>query len=395
MYSLEWLLHPIKPQAFFEEFFERAPLLVQRRDPARYSKLLSVDVIDRHLSTTSPVAGQFFLVDAARELKPEDYTRAQSVPPGLIDLPRVHELFRSGATISVSQLQEYNTELAALCEAVEKPFSHHFQTNIYLSPPNAQGFKTHYDNHDVFVLQISGSKLWTLYDTGIELPLQAQGFDPTKHVAGPPTREFTLYAGDMLYCPRGLYHSARATDETSLHITLGLIGKTWADVLVEALSEACLASPAFRRHLPVGYANEGFDPGPAAKVFASLVKEFVDRAKPAQVLEKFADDFVASRRPMIHGDLAGRALSDPIALHTRVSPRPNLLCRLGQVDDKITILFGSSEIALPAAVAEQVRYCIRGPAFRVEDLPGDLDDPGKITLVRRLVQEGLLIRANR
>ena len=141
MYSLEWLLHPIKPEVFFQEFYERAPLLVERSDPARFSQLLSIEAIDKFLATTSPGAGQFFLVDAARELKPEDYTRAESNPPGLIDLPRVHELFRTGATISVSHLHERNPELAALCEAVEKTFSHHFQTNIYLSPPNAQGFK--------------------------------------------------------------------------------------------------------------------------------------------------------------------------------------------------------------------------------------------------------------
>ncbi len=394
MYSLEWLLHPIKPEVFFQEFYERAPLLVERSDPARFSQLLSIEAIDKFLATTSPGAGQFFLVDAARELKPEDYTRAQSNSPGLIDLPRVHELFRTGATISVSHLHERNPELAALCEAVEKTFSHHFQTNIYLSPPNAQGFKTHYDNHDVFVLQVAGSKLWTLYDTGVELPLQSQGYDPEKHVAGPPTREFALRAGDMFYCPRGLYHSARATDQTSLHITLGLLGKTWADLLVEALSEACLASPAFRQNLPIGYANDGFDPGPASKVFASLLKEFVDGARPAQILARFADDFVSSRRPIINGDLEGYGSSHPISLHTRVSPRPNLMCRLSQVDDKIRILFGSTEITLPAAVSEQLRFCLRGPSFLVKELPCELDDPGKITLVRRLVQEGLLVRTN-
>jgi mannose-6-phosphate isomerase-like protein (cupin superfamily) len=394
MYSLEWLLHPIKPEVFFQEFYERAPLLVERDDPARFSQLLSIEAIDRFLATTSPGAGQFFLVDAARELNPEDYTRAESNLPGLIDLPRVHELFRTGATISVSHLNERNAELAALCEAVEKTFSQHFQTNIYLSPPNAQGFKTHYDNHDVFVLQVAGSKLWTLYDTGVELPLQSQGFDPEKHVAGPPTREFTLRAGDMFYCPRGLYHSARATDQTSLHITLGLIGKTWADALVEALSEACLASPAFRRNLPIGYANDGVNPGPASKVFASLLKEFVDGAQAAQILARFADDFVSSRRPIIAGDLEGYGSSHPISLQTRVSPRPNLMCRLSQVDDKLRILFGSTEITLPAAVSEQLRFCLKGPSFLVKELPCDLDDAGKITLVRRLVQEGLLVRTN-
>ena len=53
-------------------------------------------------------------------------------------------------------------KLAALCRAMEKAFSSHFQANVYLSPPNAQGFGTHFDSHDVFVLQVAGSKIWTL-----------------------------------------------------------------------------------------------------------------------------------------------------------------------------------------------------------------------------------------
>ena len=269
--SFKWLIDPIEPTTFFTEFYERKPLLIERQQPTRFQSLLSIDAIDRYLSTTNPCRPDVFLVDAARELKPEDYSFPNSEPPGRIDLPRAYQLFGTGATISLSQMHERLPSLADLCRAVEKTFSSHFQTNIYLSPPRAQGFKTHFDSHDVFVLQVSGSKLWTLYDTGIALPLRSQAFDPDKHAPGPPTREFTLHAGDLFYCPRGLYHSARSTDEASLHITLGLIGKTWADVMVEAVSAACLASPAFRANLPVGFANTGFDASQAAVTFRCAV----------------------------------------------------------------------------------------------------------------------------
>lgn len=389
MFSLEWLLHPIAPATFFSDYYEQAPLLIERNEPARFAPLLSIETIDKFLATTSPRVSEFFLVDSARELKPEDYSLTDSEPVGRIDLPRVHELFRTGATISISHLNERLPELASLCEAVEKAFSHHFQTNIYLSPPNAQGFKTHYDSHDVFVLQVSGSKLWTLYDTQVELPLHSQGFNPEIHVAGPPTREFTLRAGDMFYCPRGLYHSARATDQTSLHITLGLIGKTWADAMVEAISEACLASPRFRKNLPTGFANDGFDPGRASSIFRSLVQEFADNAQLPKILDRFASDFVTSRHPVFYGGLQGEA-ENSLSLASRVAPRQNLICRITHGDDKCAVLFGSSELTFPAAVLEPLRFCLKGPAFVVGELPGGLDNPGKLVLVRRLIKEGLL-----
>ena len=171
--SFEWLIDPIVPTTFFTEFYERKPLLIQRQQPSKFEALLTIEAIDRYLATTTPCRPDVFLVDAARELKPEDYAFPE--PPRRIDLPRAYQLFATGATISLSQLHERLPPLADLCRAVEKTFSSHFQTNIYLSPPHAQGFKTHFDSHDVFVLQVSGSKLWTLYDTGVVLPLAGTG----------------------------------------------------------------------------------------------------------------------------------------------------------------------------------------------------------------------------
>src|SRR5215470_4625568 len=195
--SFEWLIDPVRPEDFFATYYECRPLLIERNDPSRFEPLLSLSAIDRFLATTSPRHPEVFLVDASRKLDADDYTRSDADTEGLLDLQRVYELYRTGATISLRRLHESLPELAALCRAVEKVFSGHFQTNIYLSPPNAQGFATHFDSHDVFVLQVSGSELWTLNDTLIELPLHGQGFEPERHIPGPVTRELTLRAGDV------------------------------------------------------------------------------------------------------------------------------------------------------------------------------------------------------
>ena len=389
--SFEWLIDPIEPTTFFTEFYERKPLLIERGQSSKFESLLSIDVIDRYLSTATPCRPDVFLVDAARELKPEDYSFPNSEQPGRIDLPRAYQLFATGATISLSQLHDRLPSLAALCRAVEKTFSSHFQTNIYFSPPRAQGFKTHFDSHDVFVLQVSGSKLWTLYDTGIVLPLRGQVFEPSKHAPGPVTREFTLHAGDLLYCPRGLYHSARSTDEASLHITLGLIGKTWADVMIEAVSAACLSSPAFRANLPVGFASAGFDAGQAAATFRALVDTFARDAQLAPILDRLAEDFVTSRRPAFYGCLQ-EALDTPPSIESTLAPRPDLIYRVRDENERLVLLFGSTEIDLPAFTRDAVIFALDGAPFVVRDLPGQLDDAGKLVLAQRLLREGLLVR---
>jgi len=392
--SFEWLLEPITPQAFFAESYERQPLLIARSEPRRFEPILNLSAIDRFLATTSPCHPDVFLVDAARKLDAADYTLADPDAAGQLDLSRVYELFRTGATISVRRLHESLPELGALCRAVEKVFSGHFQTNIYLSPPAAQGFGTHFDSHDVFVLQVAGSKVWTLYDTLIELPLHGQAFDKAKHQPGPPTREVTIRAGDLFYCPRGLFHSARSTAETSLHITLGLIGKTWADVMLEAVSAACLAAPAFRRNLPVGFANPDFDIGAARATFRALVDSFAAEADLALILQKLAEDFVTSRRPDLTGALQEIEQGAAVARDTRLVARPHLAYRLNENSNEVTLLFGASRLTLPAAAAEPLRFALAGAPFRVNDLPGRLDEAGKVVLARRLLREGLLRRTD-
>jgi hypothetical protein len=392
--SFEWLLEPITPQAFFAEYYERQPLLIARSEPRRFEPILNLSAIDRFLATTSPCHPDVFLVDAARKLDAADYTTIANLGDGSLDLARVYELFGAGATISIRHLHESMPELAALCRSVEKVFSGHFQTNIYLSPPNAQGFGTHFDSHDVFVLQVAGSKVWTLYDTLIELPLHGQAFDKAKHQPGPPTREVTIRAGDLFYCPRGLFHSARSTAETSLHITLGLIGKTWADVMLEAVSAACLAAPAFRRNLPVGFANPDFDIGAARATFRALVDSFAAEADLALILQKLAEDFVTSRRPDLTGALQEIEQGAAVARDTRLVARPHLAYRLNENSNEVTLLFGASRLTLPAAAAEPLRFALAGAPFRVNDSPGRLDEAGKVVLARRLLREGLLRRTD-
>ena len=392
-FSFRWLIEPITPAAFFEHYYERKPLQIEGRDAGKFGSLLSVAAIDRYLATSSPRFPDIFVVDAAREVKSEDYSFPDSEPTGRIDLPRAYQLFESGSTISLSHMHERLPELAALCRAAEETFSAHFQTNIYLSPPHAQGFKIHFDSHDVFVLQVSGSKQWTIYDTLIELPLRGQAYEADRHIPGSPTGELTLKAGDVFYCPRGLFHSARSTDEISLHITLGLIGKTWADVMVEAVSEACLASPAFRANLPVGFARSGFERGRAEATFRSLLETFARSANLGPILDRFAENFVTSRHPALDGRLRELDNASPISAESRVAARPHLVYLLREENDQLVILFGSTKISLPSFTREAVTFALNGaPSFVVRDLPGQLDDAGKVVLVRRLIKEGLLAR---
>jgi ribosomal protein L16 Arg81 hydroxylase len=392
MLSFDWLIDPVSSDTFFKDYYEKKPLLIEGSDPDKFKSVLTLEEIDQYLATSSPCHPDVFLVDAARDLTPEQYSFPNGNPAGRIDLPRAYQLFQSGATISISQLNQRLAGLGALCRAIERYTSHPFQTNIYLTPPNAQGFKTHFDTHDVFVLQVSGSKRWKLNESPVELPLHGQQFDSKLHTAGAVTREFTMRAGDMLYCPRGLCHSAQSTDEPSLHITLGLIGRTWADLMVEAVAEACLASPAFRANLPIGFARGDFDRSQVMATFQSMVEGFARNIDPHAIFGRFAEEFVTSRRPSLSGCLAEITGAAEVSAESKAAVRPDLLFLLQEEGDKLAIVSGSTRVTLPIATRSAVEAALGGAPFMVRSLPGPLDEAGKIVLVRRLIKEGLLTR---
>ena len=84
--------------------------------------------------------------------------------------------------------------------------------------------------HDVFVLQVSGTKRWRIHAPVWDAPLRDQPWTDRRAAvqraaAEPPLIEAVLEPGDCLYLPRGFLHAATALGGVSTHLTLGV--HTW------------------------------------------------------------------------------------------------------------------------------------------------------------------------
>jgi ribosomal protein L16 Arg81 hydroxylase len=100
---------------------------------------------------------------------------------------------------------------------------------LYFSTAHTVGFTPHWDNHEVFALQIYGEKIWKIYDKIADDVPYSQSVilaDDAK-----PLLEVTLRAGDLLYVPRGYVHSVHTAASSSLHITLGAFPPTYSDFI--------------------------------------------------------------------------------------------------------------------------------------------------------------------
>lgn len=385
--SLEWLISPARREVFFSEYWEKQPLVVRRSQPEYFSCLLSLDEVDRAITTLDRHYPDITLKNADEAVALEEYVTGDNG----VDIVKVYQLFEQGSTIVLSYLDTIVPALTAFCQSLENEFSFPFQTNVYLTPARAKGFKPHYDTHDVFVLQVSGSKQWTIYGTPLQLPLADQDFDSAVHERGAPTLQFELEAGDLAYIPRGFVHDARSGEHVSLHITAGILIYTWTDLFLEWIADVCLRDSTFRKALPPGFARQEFDMQSAGETFETLVRRLSRDSNFDDVFNRFVGEFLSARSPQLRGQMAQIQRLDLVGINSVVGARPGLSLRVGTNGASTWIECRERRISFPPHVTEALRFALGGPKFTVGQLPGTLDEAGKLVLVRRLIREGLLV----
>ncbi|MGP4091620.1 cupin domain-containing protein [Streptomyces sp. KR55] len=143
---------------------------------------------------------------------------------------RLHGQLHDGASLVLDAVDELHQPAERLAQALERVFRGRVQINVYASWTATEGFGTHWDDHDVIVVQLEGAKRWRLYGPTRINPLRRDTEAP-EPPADEPIEEIALRAGDMLYLPRGWWHAVAATEGRSLHLTCGLQTTTGADLL--------------------------------------------------------------------------------------------------------------------------------------------------------------------
>jgi hypothetical protein len=368
--------------------------------------VLSLADVDRALTGAGLRHPAFRLVRDGEALPPSLYTRRARTGAAriddLIDPGRVLDHFAGGATVVLQGLQRWWAPAARFCRDLELALGHAIQANAYLTPGGAAGLAPHHDTHDVFVLQVAGTKHWVVREPTIDTPLPRHVSDHGAAGAQPVLFEADLTPGDALYLPRGYVHSAAAQQGVSLHLTLGVLATTVSDVLL-ALVDLAGDEVTFRRSLPPGWA---FDDGAAAGAVKAVLGELVDwlgRVEPADVAARLRDGFVAGRAPLLDGQLLEIVGLDGIDDDTVVVRRAGVIGTVspappagdprpggpgGAGTAHLRLMLGDRQLVMPAALEPAVRRLIDGAPHRVGDL-ADLLDPGsRAVLVRRLVREG-------
>lgn len=169
---------------------------------------------------------------------------------------RLEAFLGRGATLVLDRIEDLSPPLAALSRHLESVLGASVVCNVYCSWQAHQGFPSHNDTTDVYVLHIEGLKRWNIYNGRALNPSTHPGhhyshLDPEHHARarGPLQQQLELEAGDMLYLPRGQYHDAIAGSAASLHLSFGINRALGMDVM-QVLMESLADDAHFRQELP-------------------------------------------------------------------------------------------------------------------------------------------------
>ena len=117
--------------------------------------------------------------------------------------------------------------------------------------PAGKGVPWHFDNREIFVVQLQGHKQWQIADnTAVAFPTQNYGpgaswnwdsypelgsyYHPSSHVEPVASATVEMRPGSVLFLPRGTWHRTVAHDD-SLSLTFGLFTPMALELLLAAI----------------------------------------------------------------------------------------------------------------------------------------------------------------
>lgn len=414
---LERLLAPRREQ-FVREHWGRTPLLVPAADRAAclpgthaaddFADLFSPAAVDELISRRGLRTPFLRLAQAGRTLGEREFTTGGGVGAGIddqLDEDAIRRRFAAGATIVLQALHRTWPPLADFTGALATELGHPVQVNAYVTPPGNQGFAAHYDVHDVFVLQVHGGKSWRIHPPVWPDPLRDQPWEVRRTAvaaaaAAEPLLATELRPGDVLYLPRGYLHSATASADVSIHLTVGV--HTWTrahlvDAALDHVRRALADEPSLRATLDLGVnVASPADLARDADAVRAAIAAALEAVTPTTLATALHGRARAAQRPAALPVLAQVAAADALAPVDILVARPGLMATVEEpsnpADDgrgtDVVVRSRAGRFRAPAAATPALRRLLAGEPVTVADLHPS-DGAAALAIARTLMVEGV------
>ncbi len=285
--ALNDLLFPVTADDFLNSHWPEQPLFI----PAQPTKLQKIFSIPELKTIEALVKARTQKVRACLPDFDDEYSSIQLEPKDAL------KAFNNNMTLVFDQMQNQNSVisemLANLTDELGLVIGSSEQNlcqarSMAYATPEWCGTRLHFDANANFIIQISGSKKWTLaknksvdypterFTTGsLEMPmaLEKQCHDQLLDAAPADAVEYLMQPGCVLFVPRGYWHET-TTDENSLSLNFTFSQPTWADIFSKSIHSHVLNNPEWRKLcVGIGQNADELQKQTALKQFDLLMKK--------------------------------------------------------------------------------------------------------------------------
>jgi len=235
--NLQTLLGDVPLQRFIAEYYQRLPY-----SAAELAKSFRELGTWRVITSILGQAAADILICRRNEQSAGPRPRTEDEAKRLVD---------DGFTLLVRHAERHDPQLAQIAAAFTCDFAAPVNIHMYCTPGGQFGFGWHYDAEEVFIIQTTGRKQYSLRKNTvnpwpIEETLPA---DMRYEREIMPLIRCELGTGDWLYIPSGYWHMGESR-ETAISLAIGVQPRTGIDVF-DFIRGRILDSLFWRQRLPV------------------------------------------------------------------------------------------------------------------------------------------------
>ena len=363
------LLWPVSPAEFNERYWGRQYLFIERNSAHFYDDVLRIEDIDLLLQSDVLPTNFVNVVSNGTAHPLEEWSRVEKAARGetrIVIPEKLLALHCAGATLILNQIHRSVPRLNRACLILAQDLGFPVRANVYVTPTGAQGFNRHSDDHEIFILQISGEKTFLVYgDTG--------------------NQEIRLKAGDFLYLPAGVFHEAHTAQSPSIHASVGLY-PVRAYELIEELAALARQSPAFQRLIPatpLGVLDHN------SELLHDLTSLFASHGVSG-LQERLRRPYLHAQSRLVPGQFSNIFNLDTVDMDTIISKRPEVSVAMSVHGSELKLENGTRSLNVASFLRNSISQVLSGTPTTVRSIEGLLTDAGKISLVKSLIGIGVI-----
>ncbi|MFD3589805.1 JmjC domain-containing protein [Streptomyces sp. NPDC058683] len=207
------------PDVFMASYWRREPA-VFRWEGGAFTPFTLADA-DAALADGLLRAPYIEMVRAETSLDIGSYTSPRTVHrtvhQGFADEAKIRALLEDGATLLLRCIDQWHAPTRSVLAALAQETGLAVEAFYFVTPAGHQGLPLHRDDADVLVVQVAGSKEWSVHEGPADGNWRP---GPTSAPHPAEVLHTVVRAGEVLYIPRGWAHRAVGDGGLSVHLSL-------------------------------------------------------------------------------------------------------------------------------------------------------------------------------